>query len=600
MGEPSGNLLYRFHSVEFKPRDCLINCNGETTVLDRHACSVFELLLARSGEIVSKDELIEAGWNGRIVHENSLAKAIGRIRQVLGDERDRLETVFGVGYQLQGEVEILSDTQPGCGESVARARRTLRSTVAANPIRYAAGAAVGLGTAILISLTIVRFDGVAAEQASASEADKLMELISQDLIDPADPYSSAPEPGLRKVVDQIAATMDERFADHPRSLVALHQSVSNGVSGWGEYDRAVAHLDAARDYAEGEFPPEAAEFARIDTSLCQQLRLSGAVVRASQVCKRAVKGARRHPELLAAAVVNLAKLDFEIGNYPTARNSLRGIIDAGDLSNPGQTADAWWFLALSERKLGNFEDSDTAFRRLVDLRDEQFGADHPLTAWARADYGDLLVDTGEFAAAEKELRTAQEIFTRSLGADHVETLSPQYSLALISSSRSDFAKARDGLVPILSRYRNALGADHFWTIYVTTELALVEAGMGNRTRAKALLGEARSFGAKRLASYPAKRAGFELRWAQAHLSLGELAAAEALLEQARSTIDSAFGRDHVWYQRVLCLEAKAMVARGRMEAGRTMAADCIDGLLAAKAPATYPPLIEAMRIARAR
>ena len=63
-------------------------------------------LLRHAGEIVTKDELLEAGWPGRVVSENSLAKAISRLRQALGEDGDAIRVVHGYGYRLAAAVSF--------------------------------------------------------------------------------------------------------------------------------------------------------------------------------------------------------------------------------------------------------------------------------------------------------------------------------------------------------------------------------------------------------------------------------------------------------------------------------------------------------------
>lgn len=54
---------------------------------------------------VDKKQLLEAGWPGRDVHETSLTKAIGRLREALGDDGWRVEAVYGLGYRLVTEAD---------------------------------------------------------------------------------------------------------------------------------------------------------------------------------------------------------------------------------------------------------------------------------------------------------------------------------------------------------------------------------------------------------------------------------------------------------------------------------------------------------------
>ncbi len=65
---------------------------------------LLEYLLQHSGEIVTKDELMEAVWEDRIVTDNLLTKSISELRQILGDHFSgalEIETIRSVGYQLQ-------------------------------------------------------------------------------------------------------------------------------------------------------------------------------------------------------------------------------------------------------------------------------------------------------------------------------------------------------------------------------------------------------------------------------------------------------------------------------------------------------------------
>ncbi|MBE5315618.1 MAG: winged helix-turn-helix domain-containing protein [Xanthomonadales bacterium] len=69
--------------------------------LDRASFELLRCLMAQAGETLSKETLLRAGWPGRVVSENSLAKAIGKLRAALDDpEGERLRVVHGYGYRL--------------------------------------------------------------------------------------------------------------------------------------------------------------------------------------------------------------------------------------------------------------------------------------------------------------------------------------------------------------------------------------------------------------------------------------------------------------------------------------------------------------------
>src|SRR5215813_13531199 len=72
---------------------------------------VFDLLvhLVRNRErVVSKDDLIEAVWRGRIVSESTLTSHINAVRKAVGDtgEQQRLvRTIARKGYRFVGDVQ---------------------------------------------------------------------------------------------------------------------------------------------------------------------------------------------------------------------------------------------------------------------------------------------------------------------------------------------------------------------------------------------------------------------------------------------------------------------------------------------------------------
>ena len=73
---------------------------GRSIALDRPTAAILGTLGAEADTDVHKDRLLDAGWPGRTVHENSLAKAISRLRHMLETDGEALRTVHGYGYRL--------------------------------------------------------------------------------------------------------------------------------------------------------------------------------------------------------------------------------------------------------------------------------------------------------------------------------------------------------------------------------------------------------------------------------------------------------------------------------------------------------------------
>lgn len=95
----------RFGQVEFDAARGRLSVAGRWVELDRSCLAILSLLMREAGQEIDKDRLLEAGWPGRVVHENSLAKAVCRLRLALGEDGRALETVHGYGYRLAAEVE---------------------------------------------------------------------------------------------------------------------------------------------------------------------------------------------------------------------------------------------------------------------------------------------------------------------------------------------------------------------------------------------------------------------------------------------------------------------------------------------------------------
>lgn len=82
---------------------------GEPAALDRSAYGVLRYLLLHAGEVCTTEELLAAGWPGRVVSSNSVTKCVSRLRRLLGDvDAELIRLVHGYGYRLVSEVRYLA------------------------------------------------------------------------------------------------------------------------------------------------------------------------------------------------------------------------------------------------------------------------------------------------------------------------------------------------------------------------------------------------------------------------------------------------------------------------------------------------------------
>src|SRR3990170_750414 len=107
MPAPS-HRLYRFcgHRMDMRARE-LRDEQGARVALTGKVFDVLGYLVEHRDRVVAKDELMEAVWAGRVVEENSLAKAVSALRHALGvDAADHrfIVTVPGRGYRFVADV----------------------------------------------------------------------------------------------------------------------------------------------------------------------------------------------------------------------------------------------------------------------------------------------------------------------------------------------------------------------------------------------------------------------------------------------------------------------------------------------------------------
>jgi DNA-binding winged helix-turn-helix (wHTH) protein len=101
-----------FGPFRFQPRNGLWHEAGSEVPLPPRALVVLETLVARSGEVVSKADLLDAGWPNAFVTEASLLEAVRVIRRALDDDRRNpsyVQTIHRRGYRFVAEVRWVAD-----------------------------------------------------------------------------------------------------------------------------------------------------------------------------------------------------------------------------------------------------------------------------------------------------------------------------------------------------------------------------------------------------------------------------------------------------------------------------------------------------------
>ncbi|HEY3889995.1 MAG TPA: winged helix-turn-helix domain-containing protein [Caulobacteraceae bacterium] len=133
---------FRLGALLIKPSLLEVSTGPRRRMLEPRVMQVLVALARMDGQVVTRDELIEACWAGRIVGEDAINRCIGRLRRLAETFEGgfSIETVPRVGYRLNAAAAGEPATLP----RPPAFARSLRAAFA-----FAAAAlAIGVGAAL--------------------------------------------------------------------------------------------------------------------------------------------------------------------------------------------------------------------------------------------------------------------------------------------------------------------------------------------------------------------------------------------------------------------------------------------------------------------
>ncbi len=99
--EENTGRLWRFADCEFDEMRRELRVKGKPVDLESKPLDILLQLLLHSGEVVTKEELLDSVWPSLMVVDGSLATAVSKLRKAIGDEQQPVVlTVPRVGYRL--------------------------------------------------------------------------------------------------------------------------------------------------------------------------------------------------------------------------------------------------------------------------------------------------------------------------------------------------------------------------------------------------------------------------------------------------------------------------------------------------------------------
>ena len=100
-------LAFSLAGTQVRPAALEVETDGKVTALEPRVMKVLVALHRARGHPVSRDQMIDICWDGRIVTEGALNRCVAQLRKALAaNPRVRLDTIPTVGYRLQANADV--------------------------------------------------------------------------------------------------------------------------------------------------------------------------------------------------------------------------------------------------------------------------------------------------------------------------------------------------------------------------------------------------------------------------------------------------------------------------------------------------------------
>lgn len=142
---------FRLGTLWVRPSTCEVQSGSRREIIQPRAMQVLVALARAGSAVVSRDRLIELCWEGRVVGEDAINRAVAKVRivaEIAAPAAFEVETIPRIGFRLKVREPSPEATEPGSAAAMKASNRRARSPVAAIVIA-ASLVLVGLGLFLL-------------------------------------------------------------------------------------------------------------------------------------------------------------------------------------------------------------------------------------------------------------------------------------------------------------------------------------------------------------------------------------------------------------------------------------------------------------------
>ena len=278
-------VIFQFDAFELDTATLELRAGGQLRPVEPQVFALLALLIENSERVVSKDEIVEKVWGGRVVSEAAVASRIKSARQALGDDGKQqrfIRTLHRQGLRFVAEAIVGRSAGPAlaCGAPES-ADPQLRPSIAVLPFRLlgSAGRLTAIADALphdlIVSLSRLRWLLVTARgssfrlrglDADPNEVGRLLDVhyvltglvqidrmrleVTVELIDTRDSAviwaerfvgSTDDVHQVREdIVARVLVALDIRIPAHEALLARL--KASENLDAWSAYHLGLRHM----------------------------------------------------------------------------------------------------------------------------------------------------------------------------------------------------------------------------------------------------------------------------------------------------------------------------------------------------------------------
>jgi tetratricopeptide (TPR) repeat protein len=185
--------------------------------------------------------------------------------------------------------------------------------------------------------------------------------------------------------------------------------------------------------------------------------------------------AQANPEEWARIQEGIGEVLVRQGHYPEAEALLQKVVDLREQklgAEHPETLEARAALLSAKSNLAKYVEAESGYRTLVALDEKVFGPEDPTTLWTREMLATTLMNRGKYGEAESDFRKLLEMDEKTMGPEHPTTLMARNNLAVAMLNRGNNEEAKLEFSELAKLDAKVLGPENPQTLLAQYNVAI--------------------------------------------------------------------------------------------------------------------------------